>query len=380
MLKRYNKILIIMVLPFLLTSCWDYRDVNKRSINLAVGVDNVEGQLEFTGEIAKLTPTSSQSKSMTQITDVYKYRALGKYFEGARNDYDSKLTFPGFLGAIRVTIFSKNYAENKGIESYINRSYFNVGLRSSSLAVVCKESTNELFTGKIQNDISIGYAIEDTVRQLDQVGATVYKTVQEIQSDIAFKNIGYLIPYVTREDNSTIKYLGFAAMKGSKLINIIDYKESRGFLYLIAKKTTLERIIPHPQNEKNLVSVRPVLIKRTINTKLEDNKINIYIDLNLETQVQYEYGIEQLSKSDIKKLEDELSNVTKEDVMDAINRSQNEMKCDVFGFAKYFRAKFPIEYRNMNWEEEYPKANLHVNVKTTIKNTSVLEPNGKKPD
>ncbi|WML37527.1 Ger(x)C family spore germination protein [Clostridium sp. OS1-26] len=380
MIKRYNKVIITLLLPLYLTGCWDYKDINKRSIDLSIGVDNVEDQIEFTGEIAKLTSSNTQGRSMLQIVDVYKYRTLGKHFEESNADYNIKVPFPNFSGAARVIAFSKKYVEKKGIESYINRAYFTIWLRNSVPVVICKESANELFTGKIENDISIGYGIEDTIRYLNETGATLYKTVQDIQTDIQFGNIGFLLPYITKEDNKNIKYLGFAAMKDSKLIDIIDYKKSTGFLYLVAKKTTVERVIPHPKNEKNLVSVKSVLGKRSIRTKYEDNKINIYIDLKLNAQIQYEYSIEPLSKVEINKIEDTVSNMAKEEVMYAINRSQNEMHCDVFGFAKYFRAKYPIEYKRMNWKEEYQKANFHVNVKTTIKNTTILDPNGKKPD
>ena len=380
MIKRYNKIIITLLLPLYLAGCWDYRDVNRRAITLSVGIDGIDNESEFTGEIARLVSNTSQSKGMSQITDVYKYRSLGKYFEGTRADFNAKITFPDFPAATRVIAFSKKYAEKKGIESYINRSYFTIGLRSAVLVAICKEPAKELFTGKIENDIFIGYGIEDTIRYLDETGTALYKTVQDIQTDIQFGDIGFLLPYITKEDNKNIKYLGFAVMKDSKLIDIIDYKESTGFLYLVAKKTTVERVIPHPQNGKNLVSVKSVLGKRTIRTKYEDNKINIYIDLKLNAQIQYAYNIEPLSKAEVKKIEEIVSNMTKEEVMRAIKRSQNEMQCDVFGFAKYFRAEHPIEYKKMNWKEEYPKANFHVNVKTTIKNTSILDPNGKKPD
>lgn len=380
MVKRYNKTIIMLLLTLFLTGCWDYRDINRRSINLSIGVDDVENQLEFTGEIAKLTASNTQGRSMLQVVDVYKYRSLGKHFEESNADYNVKIPLQDFSGAVRVIAFSKKYAEKKGIESYINRAYFTIWLRNSVPVVICKEPAKELFTGRIENDMFIGYGIEDTIRYLDETGVTLHKTVQDIQTDIQFGDIGLLLPYITKEDNKNIKYLGFAAMKDSKLISIIDYKESTGFLYLVAKKTTVERVIPHPQDEKNLVSVKPVLGKRTIRTKYEDNKINIYVDLKLNAQIQYEYDIEPLSKAEIKKIEDTVSNMTKEEVMHAIKRSQNEMQCDVFGFAKYFKAEHPIEYKKMNWKEEYPKANFHVNVKTTIKNTTILDPNGKKPD
>ena len=379
MISRYNKIICVMILPLFLTGCWDYKDVNKRSIDLSIGVDEVDNKLEFTGEIAKLQSSSQGSKGTSQITDVYKYRSLGMYFEGSRGEYDAKNPGPDFSGATRVVVFSKKYAEKTGIKSYINRLYYVVGFRNSVLVTVSKEPTNEFFNGKVKNDICIGYAVEDTVRQLEADGGALYKTVQDILSDIQFGDIGYLVPYITR-DKDTIKYLGLAAMKDSKLEGTIKSEESNGFLFILSKKPVTISVIPNPSDEKKLLSIRTILGRRSIKTSYIDKKINIYIDLKLNAQLQYEYSMEPLSKNDMKKIEDTVSNKIKEDINSAIKRSQNDFKCDVFGFARDFKAENPEYYREINWKEEYPKAVFHVNVETTIKNTNLMDPNGKKPN
>lgn len=379
MISRYNKILCLMIVPIFLTGCWDYMDINKRSIDLSIGVDEVDNKLEFTGEIAKLQSSSSGSKVISQITDVYKYKSLGMYFEGSRGEYDAKNPGPDFSGAVRAIVFSKKYAEKTGMQSYINRLYYVIGFRNAVLVTVSKEPTNEFFNGKVKNDICIGYSIEDTIRNLEANGGALYKTVQGILSDIQLGDIGYLTPYITR-DKDTIEYLGFAAMKDSKLVGTIKREESNGFLFILSKKPVSMSVIPKPGDEKRLLAIRTTLGRRSIKTSCIDKKINIYIDLKLDSQLQYGYSIAPLSKNDIKKLEDTISNSIKENINSAIKRSQKDFKCDVFGFARDFKAENPEYYREINWKEEYPKAVFNVNVETTIKNTNLMDPNGKKPN
>lgn len=375
MIKQYNKLICILIISMFLSGCWDYRDVNKRSITLSLGVDNVNSDIEYTGEIAKLAPGSGGKGA--QISDVYKFSSIGSNFEKSRADLDNKNSAPDFTGAVRVIAFSKNYAE-KGIESYINRAYSIARIRNSVLLVISKERTSDLFDGKVKNDISIGYAIEDTVRQLSDGGATLHTTMQQTKSNISCRDIGYLLPYVTK-DNNIIEYLGFAAMKDSKLVGIIDRKDSNGFLFLLADKPLFQKAIPKPNDEKNFCSIVATMKKRNIKTSYKDKKVNIYITLKLDAQLQYEYYTQPISEEDIKKLEEKISESVKKDVIYATNLSQNQFESDVFNFAAYFKSDNPQQYRKINWQEEYPKAIFHVNVQTIIRNKNLLDPNSKKP-
>lgn len=362
-------------MPIVLSGCWDYKDVNKRSITLSVGVDYVNDNVEFTGEIAKLgTKTGGEQ---AQVTDVYNFKSIGNNFENSRADFDSKIPLTDFSGAQRLVVFSKKYA-TKGIESYINRAYHLSGIRKSVLIAVCKEPTSELFSGKIENDISTGYAIENTVRYLDANGETLYKTMQQINSDIMHKDVGYLLPYVTKNKNN-IKYLGFAAMKDSKLVGIINSEDSTGYLFILSEKPVAQIAISKTSSDKNLVSIKTDLKKRTIKTSYEDKVVNIYINLKLNAQLQYEYNNIPVSDEDIKNLEDRVSKKFEEDIIYATNHSKSEFQSDVFGFSQYFKSQNPQKYREIDWKKEYTKAVFHVNVETTIINKNLSDPNAKKP-
>ena len=369
MIKTYHKAICILLFPLLLTSCWDYRDIDKRSIDLSIGVDEVNGKLEFAGEMAKL-PAVGGGKA--EITEVYKYRSLGKKFEGSRSHLDARLTLPDFSGAVRALVFSKKYAEAQGIESYINRLYYIPDFRSSVLVAISNEPTNEFFNGKAINDIAIGYALENTIKTLSSSGLALYKTLQQVKADIEFKDIGYLVPYITKKGN-TVTYLGLAAMKDSKLIGTVKREESSGFLFILSKNPKAIMTLPHPSDEKNLVSTIVLLKQRKIKTDYKNNKVNIYIDLKLTSQLQYLYEFKSTSEDDIKKLEKMISDEIQREVMFALVLSKNAFKYDIFGFGRYFKSDNPEDYKQISWEEKYPNINFKVNVKTIITNTNLLD-------
>lgn len=376
-MKRQFKLVSILIISSLLTGCWDYKDINERNITLTVGVDEVDDMKQFTCEIAKFSQVENKKMKGSKNKNDYTVVSIGRSFEEAKKKYDSKHPLQDFSGAIRVIVFGRNYAE-KGIESYINRVNNLRELRKSLPIVISREAPEELLQREVVNDITVGYAIEDTIRQLYKNGKSIYKTAQEIQEDIQNKEIGYVIPYIGME-NETIDFLGLAVMStDNKMIEVINRDDCNGFLYLLPKKATSTKAIYKIGEGDTIYSVRTILQKRKIKTSYVDKRINIDIDLKLSYHLQYQYYTKTLNESIVKELEDEINKEVKKEVLYAINRSQKELKVDIFNFSRYFKADNPKAYKEINWKEEYPNANINVNVKTKIKDINLMNPNNKK--
>ena len=375
MIRKLSKVLIISMSVLLLTSCWDSEDINKKSIAISIGVDYVNNNIEFSGEMAKLA-SSSEDKEKAKTSDVYRMLSYGKTFEEARVNYDSVNPFSVFLGATRVVVFGKEYAK-KGIEPYLNRVDHLYDYRKTLLCVVSRESPRELFNTKIENDISVGFLIEDIIEHVSSKGEGLYPVTGELLSDIELGKIGYLLPYVGIKEGY-IKYLGLAVMKNSKLIGIIDIKDTSGVIYILAKKPKVVQVINDSNSEKNKVSFQTFVKKRKIKTDYKNDRVTINMDLDLKAQLRYQYYTETISDEYIKRLEKIISEKVKNDIKSTIKRAQSEYKCDIFGFARYFRAEHPGIYEKINWEYAFENANINVNVNTKIINKSLRDSNAKK--
>lgn len=375
MIRKSGKVLIVSMYVLLLTSCWDSEDINKKSITLSIGVDYVNDNVEFSGEVANLK-SSSKDKEKAQTSDVYKMLSYGKDFEEARVNYDSVNPFPVFLGATRVVVFGEKYAK-KGIEPYLNRIDHLYDYRKTILTVVSREPPRELFNTKLEKDISVGFLIEDIIEHISSNGEGLYPATGELLSDIELGKVGYLLPYVGIEEGS-IKYLGLAVMKNSKLIGIIDIENTSGTTYILAKKPKIVQVINSTNNYKNRISFHTSVKKRKIKTDYVGGKVNINIDLDLRAQLRYQYYMERISDEYIKNLENMISEKVKNDIESIIKRAKSEFESDIFGFVKYFRAEHPEIYEKIDWEDAFENANINVNVNTKIINNSLTDPNAKK--
>ena len=371
MANKIRKLILVTLLSLLLSGCWDFEDINKRSITLSIGVEEMDEQIIFNGEIAKLASESNKGGTSATVTDVYYYTAKGKDFEEAKYDFDYKIPNTDFTSAVRCVALSKQYAQKAGIESYINRFSFMPGFRSSVLVVISEQNTKELFEEKVTNDISTGHGIENTIKYLEKNGYAEYTTVQDIRQDISFEDIGFVLPYIKKE-NDTIKYLGLAVMKDSKFIGVINADESIGTLYLTTKNASGIEKIPISQNKSNLASIKTKLNRRKIKTRCENGQIYIDIKLNINSNLLYEYIEEPIADEAIKKLESIIQDMIKQEVSSSIKRSQEEFRCDIFGFARYFKADNPKLYKTINWAEEYPDVQFNVEVKSKIINYNLI--------
>ncbi|TCO77448.1 Ger(x)C family spore germination protein [Marinisporobacter balticus] len=375
MIRKCSKLLIIFIFSLTLTSCWDYEDIDKKSIAISIGVDQVADKVQFSSEITKLIPSQGDTEK-AQTANVYNTVSYGKNFEDARIHYDAINPFPVFLGVTRVVIFGTDYAK-KGIESYFNRIGSIYDYRKTLLPVVSREKPTELFDIKVEKDISVGFLIENTINSLANSGKTLYPNVGEVLSNIALDEVGYVMPYVGIE-HGHIVYLGFAVMKDSKLVGVIDLVDTDGVLYLLAEKPILVEAIPDPKKEENVYSFRTAIKKRKIKTNYMNKKVVINIDLDLNAALRYQYYTQPVSDKKIKKLEEMISEKVKEDMRNIIKRSQKEFQCDIFQFAKYFRAQYPNIYKKIKWEDAFKDANVNVTVKTKIINKNLADPNAKK--
>lgn len=367
MIRRYSKYVILVVvltIPLLLNGCWDYSDVDKRSIVVSIGIDKVKNNIELSGEISKMAPDGGRGEQVS-TRNVYTDISYGENFEEARMEFSSKHSYETFLGATQVVLFGKNFAR-EGIESYINRINNTYDYRKNLLPVITREPPSEILNVNTQDDFSAGSFISNNLQNLSDEGIAIKKTVGEVVSDISAKDLGYVLPYIGA-DKGEIRYLGMAIMKDSKLIDIVGLKDSSGFLYIMSKNVREEKAVSSQKNPGNKLSFLNQIDDRDIRVKKIDDKVVINVNLNIDAYLIYQYYNQYLNEKEMIVYGEILSKEIKNNIVKSIKRTQS-YNCDVFGFANYFRACDAENYMGTDWNEEYSKAEVVVNVKTKILN------------
>ncbi|WP_027625877.1 Ger(x)C family spore germination protein [Clostridium lundense] len=367
MIKKIYKSLCIMLIfmfTIIFSGCWDYADIEKRGIYVSIGVDKLKDEVELISEVAGFKTSLSKDPNKSNSSNIYKIISYGPNFEDARFIQDRKSPFPIFLGAVKTVIFSENYAKD-GILPYINRINRIYNYRKTVIPVVTKESPKEIFNLNVPNNLSAGFLIEDIIRSSNAEGKGIYIDFSDVLNIISLKHMGFVLPYLGI-DNELITYLGSAIMnEESRLIDVININKSKGLLYLLSNNPNLTEYVSLHDNS-NLISISPISFKKNIKTKYIDNKVVINIDLKLKEKLDYSYKEMDLNDNDLSMLENETSKKIKGYITSIIKKAQEEYKCDIFQFLRYFRAQNPVAYKTIDWKKEFPKAEVNVNVNTKI--------------
>jgi len=371
MMKKIFRIYYILFLCLILTGCWDSLDVNDKTVIYSVGIDRNEGNVEYHNEVSK-----SSNNNGGEQSGIFIVSASGKNFELARINIEAKDPNPSFLGAIRVVAFSHRYAED-GIESYLNRIDGLPDYRKALIPIISREPSLEFLNVTVNNSISVGFLIEEILGDLSKRGKAVYSNVGDLLAIVSQKTVGYLMPYFGI-DKDAIKLLGYAVMKDSKYVGLIDLENTKGTLYLLAKKPIISELIDTGEYENNPISFVVNLKKRNFDFEYKQDKLMINVELNVKADLIYQYSIKNVDEDQIKKLEILISNNIKKEVEKSIKDSQYKYKCDIYNFAKFFKAKNNSMYEKINWEDEFINADVSVVVNTKITSTNFMDTEAKK--
>lgn len=372
MIKKLDFLLMIIFIFTILTGCWDFEDANKKSFILSVGIDKVAENTEITGEatVFAFSKSGKEAQSQQSQQSFFQYSGIGKDFESARMNIDQEVTHNFYLGETRAVIFGSECVKDE-IASYLSRIDNLYDYRKTLIIVVSRESAKEILSQPANRNIGTGFYIENNIKILTKNSSAIYTNLKDIVPYKRIEGTGFFLPYIGIE-KGTIRYLGVAVMKNYKMVDIIKITDMDGLILLLNKKPVLQENLSIEDN-KNRAIFKVYVKNRKIKTDYKNNMPVINIDFDIDASLQYLYFLHPINDDMEMELQNEISEKVKNDILKVINKSQNEFACDVFDFAKYFRAQNPKIFKAINWKDKYIKAAINVNVKTKIINSNLKD-------
>lgn len=371
MIKKIISLTIIFFISLFFTSCWDSKDIQFKNIVLCPGIDYENDIYKLYAEVASIRKEMTNEQGSSEIKNVAVLSGQGKSLNEARIELDRVADFPMFLGAARAFVFSQSSAKH-GIEPVINMIGGIFDYRKTTDVVICDDKIEDLYHTVPENDISVGFSIEDTIDDLTNKGVAINVTVGDILGKISVEYADYLIPYIGLEE-SQLKFLGYGVMKDSKLVGLLPDKKAKGMVFILSPKTNLVYDVSLPSNEDNKISFIVELRKKDISIKYVNHKVVIDVDINITAELEFQYHRQAISDALKNQVQEIISKKVQKDITSIIEKSQKEYKCDFLNFYKHFRARYPDIYRKINWREKYCQAKINIDVSTNIKNAGLID-------
>ena len=351
---------IIILAALTLTGCWDTYEISNHTIATLIGVDKVENKvklyLEYKPPHAQLPNTNVGSGKISTVLI-----GDGNNFAEARNSYLRKSSNDVYLGAVRVIIFSDNYAKN-GIEEYLNRIRGIREYRKTVPLFTTNEKLERLFDANALNTDNVGFDIKHMSSQLDKNGIDYVQVIRTILENVQVKNTGYLLSNLGIVEKK-IGVTGYSVFKDNKKVGNIPANKMKGNNYILINNADGEYTIDF---DGTAVAIAPTLQKRKITVDYDNGNITFNLKISLNCEIINTSKKMKIDNEKMIKLGEILSNKVKEDISKAIKTSQTEYGCDYLNFFEYFRAKYNSDFKTMNWNEKYKEAKFNIDVMSKV--------------
>lgn len=367
------KKLLIIPLIFLLTGCWNYRELNQLAITTGIAVDKENDNYKITIMIANSKKSSSSDSSITPSAAVYD--GTGQTIYEAFKDTSLSVSKQIYLSHIDVLVLSEEIAKNN-LNDVIDFLFRYPQTRNNFYLVLAKDKkasdilkvTTPIETFPSQN-LAKNLEITDKLQ-----GFTYTVDFTDFTKSLVSEGINPILPSVTiignseegnkeenvqqNEPSTYLKLDMLGLFKKDKFVAWANPNQSKG-INIINNKIYILGVIINYQNEKIVTEITEM----KTDFKVENNKVKITIDttgaiqeVNSNVDLYNLKTIEEIQNSDVEKI--------KEYVNDAINLAKDN-KTDIFGFGNYVYKNNPKKWNEIKdkWDDEiFPSLEVEIEV------------------
>ena len=372
-----NKKILIIIIPllFLLTGCYDYKELNSISILSATEINKIDD--EFIVSAQAVNPQAPDKTSNAQAPFII-YTGRGKTIQEAYRSIANESSKFLYLNHIQILIINEKIAK-ENLDEIVD--YF---MRSSAIRtefyVLIGRDDNILDIITPINDISSASIKESIENNLKYLGTTSDITFNELVSIMLDENSEIVLPSIklindskegenienTEETKVNTKYelSNLAIFKDDKLIGYLDEEQSK--TYNILQNKINNTILTYECDKDKYMSVE--IIDSQSSMDVSNKKANIEVKLSGNLN-EYNCSKSLDNKKTIEKIEKEFEQKLTENITKNINKVRTEYNSDIFGFLNNIYKKDYKTYKTIknNWyNSNYQHLELSVNVDLTV--------------
>ena len=366
--RKASVLLSLLILPLLLTGCFDYHDINKVTFPTSIifDVDDLGQEIVYLDCIKPYRSTNDSSDKGRRII----YKGVGKTALEALNDINRASSFKLDYAQTRAYIFTEK-ASRKGIKKFLDLINNNSEFSMKPSAFVYYGDVEELLKTVSTDEEYLGLFLNDLVGKEKYNSKSVRSNINYYLSNTLMGgNTALLTSIDLKEDalDKKIQIQGSSIFKDNVLVERIDMENSLIYNIMMgnAKSGTLE--ISNPESKENFITLQ--ILDSSMKDKLEfqDGKYKLIKDVNVEVSVSEIQGelIVDANGLDYIKVNEEAYISGYAEYLFNKYKKQN---LDIFDIARLAEMYYP----NENIDNPLSVTEVEVNTKLIIKGTGVVK-------
>ena len=351
-----KKFIFLIPLIFLLTGCYNYRELNDLAIISGVSISKKDDIYNITVEV--VNPKKEQDTSSGKEPDYVIYEGTGNSMQEAFRNIVKESPQKLYGAQIDLLIIDEETAK-EGLDEILDFFARDPEVRSEFYVVISKNSDSLKVISPLVNlsSKSIVNSLESTNTYM---GIANLITYHELLSnyinpyiEIALPSIEMIGNEAIGETNLNIETTTSSAnnfisnmtiFKDNKMLDYLTKEESLGYNIIMGNTKT---VLIRNEYDNNEFIVNEIIESKTeMKPNIKENEITINIKGTASiSEINKKIDLE--SNKEIKKIEKDLNKKIENLVKDTIDSTNNKYNSDIYGFKDLFYKENPKEYKKI---------------------------------
>lgn len=375
------KYIVLLIIPFLLSGCYNYQELNDLAITTAFSIDYDSDTKNFKVVAQVINPVKEQDAKSGNETSFINYESEAKSLIEAVKlvimDSPKKI----YGSQVQVIILSEDVLNEK-LPDVIDFFIREPELRSEFKVIIAQDdkSLEGISIQTLLDDLSSSNILDSLETQAKKIGITPVITLNDLTNMYLNPYLEIVLPSMVVEgsieqgsenknlsstdENTTIKIATTAVFRDNKFLGYLTSEESK-ILNLI--RGDIKNSIISMDIEDGLIVFEPYRVKAEIEAIPKENTVKLTV--SGLAKIKEITGLANLkSKEEIKGLQEEFNKLIEEKINEVFESIRENYNTDVFKFRDlYYKTDYKYFKKNCdNWYEDiFP--NLKLEVKSEIK-------------
>ena len=354
-----KKILFLLIIPFLLSGCYDYNELNDLAIISGVGIDYKDDKFSVTFEIISTKKSGGDSSASSSS---YNVTAEAKTITEAFLKNGNNMDKVPYFDHIEIVVISEEIAKNylNEVSEYLIRS---TKFRDEFYMAISKDTTAKelISTTTKEKPLASNFLVQLLENSHDSDSAGYYTPFTETLNSIITDGEDAIMQVFTLKDKKIVLD-GMGIFKDFELKTIINTEKSP-IVNLLNNFNIQNILFSHSCDKNNKV----VISIYDGNIKFEPNINNITVKAKLNARIHEDNCSESLRNVDTyKELESEFTKIIESIMKDIINilktYESNALKIGLYEHIKYRNDKY-FEWKDKEFKYDI---DLKINKKGLI--------------
>lgn len=359
----------LLLILLMLTSCWNYREVNEMAIVIGAAID--KGKTEKYMLTVELLDVSGgqETKLSTRILSVEGetvFDAVRRFIllEGKR----------GYWGHIRILIISEEIARDD-ITGVLNFFRQDAETRGDLYVIVSKGySAREIFNAGILLGDVLSESLAKSLENSNFLAEIPETRLYTISQDLKANKTAPVLPAITLEtiDDKTVPvFCGSAVFRKNRMKDYLDKEETKAMLFL---KNEVKEGVLDVKTDTARISLEIKGNNTKIKVKPAGNQIIFDITVETRTVVDEVIGSAEFSELAVLNEIKRISEVQLKEKLWNIIEKARQMRADIFRFGQKLYENDPRKWNEIanDYDTVFANIQVNLNVKIDILNTSVI--------